>query len=357
MRIDRIETWKEAVPLTRPYSIASRTISDVELFFVRAVAEDGQVGLGSASPAEEVTGESTAACAEALDQLNLGTFAGRDLHELISLRRELESSHRDTPAARVAIEMSLYDLAARALGLPLVDLLGRCHDALPTSITIGIKDSIDEALSEADEYLRRGFLSLKIKIGRSLEQESELLERLRERVGSRTQIRVDANLGYDRRQTREFWTLVEKLNLELVEQPVPVETFNDLGDLPETYRRRLAADESLQNERDALELARQPPVCGIFNIKLMKCGGLSSARTIARIAEIAGLDLMWGCMDESVISISAALHTAYACPNTRFLDLDGSFDLARDPARDGFKLVEGRLHLLPKPGLGVELSA
>lgn len=356
MRIDRIETWKELVPLTRPYSIATRTISDVELFFVRVVAEDGRMGLGSASPAEEVTGESNTACATALDKSNLETLEGRDIRLLTSMCRDLESSHGDTPAARVAVEMSLHDLAARSLGLPLVDLLGRCHESIPTSITIGIKDTIEEALSEANEYLHRGFLSLKVKIGRSFEQESELLERLREQVGNRMQIRVDANLGYDLRQTGDFWRLVERLNLELVEQPVAVEKFSELVNLPDAFRQRLAADESLLTEHDALELARHPSVCGIFNIKLMKCGGLSSARAIARIAEIAGLDLMWGCMDESVISISAALHTAYACPNTRFLDLDGSFDLARDPARGGFKLVEGRLYLLDEPGLGVELS-
>ena len=355
MRITRIETWKEPVPLTRPYSISSRTIYDVELFFVRAISEDGRIGLGSASPAEEVTGETNAACEAALDPAQLAIFEGRDLRHLFAMSRDLEASHAATPAARVAVEMSLYDLASRVLDLPLVDVLGRCHDSLPTSITIGIKESIEEALDEADEYLRRGFVSLKVKIGRSFEQESELLERLRERVGDRASIRVDANLGYTRDQTIEFWPLVERLDLELVEQPVPIEVFDQLIDLPDAYRQRLAADESLQNENDAIALAMKPPACGIFNIKLMKCGGLSSARTIARIAEVAGLDLMWGCMDESAISISAALHTAYSCPNTRYLDLDGSFDLARDPARGGFDLVDGHLRLLDEPGLGVEL--
>lgn len=357
MRIARIETWKEPVPLTRPYSISSRTIRDVELFFVRVISEDGDIGLGSASPAEEVTGEGNSDCEAALDHDRLSTFEGRDLRHLTAMSRDLESSHRATPAARVAVEMALYDLASRALGLPLVEVLGRCHDSLPTSITIGIKESIEEALEEADEYLDRGFVSLKVKIGRSFEEECELLERLDERLGTRARIRVDANLGYTREQTLEFWPLVERLDLELVEQPVPVEVFGKLDGLPGAYRRCLAADESLQNERDAIALAQDPPACGIFNIKLMKCGGLSSARTIARIAEIAGLDLMWGCMDESAISISAALHTAYSCPNTRYLDLDGSFDLARDPALGGFELIDGQLRLMDAPGLGVELSA
>ena len=62
---------------------------------------------------------------------------------------------------------------------------------------------------------------------------------------------------------------------------------------------------------------------------------------------------MWGCNDESRISIAAALHVAFASPATRYLDLDGSFDLARDLAAGGFVLAEGMLRTAPGPGLGV----
>ena len=355
MKISQIETWAQPVPLTRPYSIASRTITDVDLFFVRLATPDGTVGLGCASPAQEVTGESQAACSAAMDMDRLWWLKGRDLVELSTICRRLERDFSATPAARVALEMALYDLAARQLARPLVDLLGRCHQALPTSITIGIKGSIEEALEEADEYLGRGFRSLKIKIGHCFERETELLDRLRDRVGEAIQIRVDANLGYSIEETERFWPVVQSLALELVEQPVAVDQFEALATLPEPYRDLLAADESLLDDRDAFRLASHPRSCGIFNIKLMKCGGLSTALGIAKLAELTGIDLMWGCMDESVISISAALHTAYACPNTRFLDLDGSFDLARDPARGGFDIVAGELRLLDVPGLGVEL--
>jgi L-alanine-DL-glutamate epimerase-like enolase superfamily enzyme len=61
-------------------------------------------------------------------------------------------------------------------------------------------------------------------------------------------------------------------------------------------------------------------------------------------------------MDESVIGIAAALHAAYASAATRTLDLDGSFDLARDPARGGFDVKDGCLSTLDAPGLGVELA-
>jgi L-alanine-DL-glutamate epimerase-like enolase superfamily enzyme len=87
----------------------------------------------------------------------------------------------------------------------------------------------------------------------------------------------------------------------------------------------------------------------------MKSGGISTGMGIAHVAELAGADLMWGCMDESLLSITAALHAAYAGPATRYLDLDGSFDLSRDPASDGFRLEKGCLRLPDAAGLGVRL--
>jgi L-alanine-DL-glutamate epimerase-like enolase superfamily enzyme len=123
--------------------------------------------------------------------------------------------------------------------------------------------------------------------------------------------------------------------------------------LPEKVRARLAADETLLDAHDALTLIEPPRACGIFNIKLMKCGGIHAARRIADIADSAGIELMWGCMDESIVSISAALHAALASPATRYLDLDGSLDLARDVVDGGFVLEDGTMRTTDRPGLGV----
>ena len=85
----------------------------------------------------------------------------------------------------------------------------------------------------------------------------------------------------------------------------------------------------------------------------MKAGGIREAQDIALIARHAGLSLFWGCNDESRVSISAALHAAYSCSNTRFLDLDGSFDLSKDLVEGGFLLREGCMYLSDQPGLGL----
>jgi len=87
----------------------------------------------------------------------------------------------------------------------------------------------------------------------------------------------------------------------------------------------------------------------------MKCGGIAPGLEIASMAQYAGIDLMWGCMDESIVSIAAALHAALASPATRYLDLDGSIDLARDLVKGGFVLENGWLCTTDRPGLGVTM--
>jgi L-Ala-D/L-Glu epimerase len=356
MKITAVESALEEFPLTRPYAIAGeQPIASVGNVVVRLRAAD-RAGLGSASPAERVTGESLESCAGALEPGALAWLVGRDVRTLPALCREAARRLPKNPAARAAIDVALHDLLAQALELPLVEVLGRAHAELPTSITIGIR-STEEALIEASEYVGRGFRVLKIKIGGALEEDLERLTRLRERIGRSVAIRVDANVGYDLEETARFFEATAKLDVEFVEQPVPRELFPRVRDLPRDWRRRIAADESLLDERDALALAAPEPACGIYNIKLMKCGGIEAARRIAAIAETAGVELMWGCMDESRISIAAALHAAFSSPATKYLDLDGSLDLARDVVGGGFTLENGVMRTTSASGLGLRSPA
>jgi L-Ala-D/L-Glu epimerase / N-acetyl-D-glutamate racemase len=356
MRIRAASARLEAFALTRPYAIAQQeAISEVDNVIVRLEALSGPTGWGAASPAENVTGETVASCREALSDEGLAWLVGRDVRTLPALCREARERMPLNPAARAAVDMALHDLLAQHLGVPLVEMLGRAHEELPTSITIGIKP-LDETLAEADEYLGRGFRVLKVKTGDALEEDLERLARLRERCGAGVTIRADANQGYTAQETARFFERTESLDIEFVEQPVARRALPSAARvLSPDQRRRVAADESLHDEKDALLLASPEPVCGIYNIKLMKCGGIDSARRIAAVAETAGIALMWGCMDESRISIAAALHAAFASPATRYLDLDGSLDLARDVADGGFTMDGGRMRTTDAPGLGIRI--
>ena len=355
MKIRRASSALEDFALTRPYTIAGQEpLSSVGNVIVRIETETGLIGLGAASPGEHVTGETLDACSKAIATESLAWLTGRDARTLPLLCREAATRTAGTPAARAAVDIALHDLLAQHVGVPLADMLGRAHEALATSITIGIKP-VSETLAEADEYLARGFRVLKVKIGDALDLDIERLTKLRERVGPGVTIRVDANVGYTIEETARFFERTAPLAIEFVEQPVPREAFEEIRTLTPRRRARIAADESLHDEKDALALAAPEPLCGIYNIKLMKCGGVRPALRIAAIAETAGVALMWGCMDESRISIAAALHAAFASPATRYLDLDGSLDLARDVVDGGFTLEDGVMRTTDAPGLGVRL--
>jgi L-alanine-DL-glutamate epimerase-like enolase superfamily enzyme len=191
-------------------------------------------------------------------------------------------------------------------------------------------------------------------LGKDVEEDIERMVKLREQFRKKFVIRIDANQGYNTAQTIEFYNRTKSLDIELIEQPLPAKAVEETKRLPEEIRKVIAADESLLTPKDAFELIKPPVASGIFNIKLMKCGGISQALKIADIGYVAGVDLFWGCNDESIVSITAALHTAFACANTRYIDLDGSLDLAKDEVKGGFILKDGIMYCSDKPGLGVE---
>lgn len=352
MKIKDIKIWSANLENTKPYTIAFKTTDLVMNAFVEITLQNGITGIGSGNPSEYVTGEHFEQTSNALQEKNLEFLIGRDIREVNQLFFEVLQKFPTTPAARAAIDIALYDALTKHLGIPLVKFLGQKIKSLPTSNTIGIKN-VEDTLKEAKEYDQRGFKILKVKLGMDLEEDIERLVKLREHFGKRMTIRIDANQGYTSNQTIDFYNRTKDLDIELIEQPVPAKAIDEMKAFPEEIRTKIAADESLLSPADALNLVTPPKAAGIFNIKLMKCGGVNQALKIADLALNAKVDLFWGCNDESIVSITAALHAAFSCSNTKYIDLDGSLDLGRDEVTGGFILKDGIMSCSDKPGLGV----
>lgn len=353
MKIKSVRSWCTDLGTTRPYTIAFKTVDEVFNAFVEITLDNGTSGIGAGNPSEYVTGEHLDQTNAALAESNLQFLVGRDIREINKLLHEILVRFPKNPAARAALDIALHDAFTRYLGVPLVKYLGQHLIELPTSITIGIK-SVAETMTEAAEYYDRGFRVLKLKLGIDLEEDIERIVKLREKYGNEFTIRIDANQGYTPQQAIDFFNRTASMDIELIEQPLTARDIDGLKGLPAPLRKVMAADESLLGPSDAWTLVKPPLAAGIFNIKLMKCGGISQALHIADIAALEGVELFWGCNDESVVSITAALHAAFACPHTRYIDLDGSLDLARDEVKGGFDLKDGVMRCLDKPGLGLE---
>lgn len=352
-KIRDINVWEADLGNTKPYTIAFKTVDQVRNAFVEIALDDGTTGIGSGNPSEYVVGESLSQCMEALQERNLEFLIGRDIREFNQLTFEVWTKFPKNPSARAALDIALHDAFTKYLGVPLVRFLGQKIESLPTSNTIGIKN-VEETLKEAADFIAQGFRILKVKLGKDLEEDIERLIKLRETFGNKVIIRIDANQGYTPGQTIDFYLKTKDLDIELIEQPLPAKAVLEMKNLPDEIKVKVAADESLITPEDAIGLIKPPFAAGIFNIKLMKCGGVSQALKIADIALHEGVDLFWGCNDESIVSITAALHAAFSCSKTKYIDLDGSLDLGNDVVKDGFILKDGMMSCSAKPGLGVE---
>lgn len=353
MKIKDIKIWSVDLQNTKPYTIAFKTTDLVMNAFVEITLDNGVTGIGSGNPSEYVTGEHFNDTKEVLQEKNIEFLIGRDIREANQLFFEILQRFPKNPAARAALDIAVYDALTKHLNIPLVKFLGQKIKSLPTSNTIGIKN-VQDTVKEAREYDQRGFKILKVKLGLNPEEDIERMVKLREEFGKRMIIRIDANQGYTTQQTIDFYNRTKHLDIELIEQPLPAKALDEIKALPEEIRTKIAADESLLSPADALKLVTPPKASGIFNIKLMKCGGVNQALKIADLAQNAKVDLFWGCNDESIVSITAALHAAFSCANTKYIDLDGSLDLGRDEVTGGFILKDGIMYCSDKPGLGVE---
>jgi len=352
MKIKSVKTWLQQLPLTKPYTIAYKTITDTEIVFLEILLENGITGIGAANPFAEVVGETPAITLANLQTDFVQQLVGRDIRLFNQLIDEALLQFPHLPGTIAAIDIALHDAFCQFIGIPVVDLYGRKIKAMPTSITIGIKEAA-EMLEEAKANFMAGFKVIKIKTGLDVEQDIERVSKLHEQFGNKMLIRVDANQGYSLENLQYFIQQTRRLSIELIEQPMAVGKEKELATLGEADRRLLAADETLLDASTALKLAHPPMPYGIFNIKLMKSGGIRGAREIGTIAANAGIGLFWGCNDESMVSIAAALHVAYSCSNTKYLDLDGSFDLSSDLVTGGFILKDGLMYCSEKPGLGL----
>lgn len=352
MKIKSIHVYSQTFALTRPYTIAYKTEHEANNLIVEIQTESGMRGLGAGSFAATLTGETLEDSIQCLQDV-IPSLENRDMLDFKFLIKECHNKLSCFPAASAALNIALYDLYGKILKKPLVAILGQTHQQLPTSITIGIKNVV-ETLKEAQEYVDRGFFILKVKLGHDLNEDIERLVKLREQYAQNIILRVDPNQGYIIDDLLLFIEKTEDLNIEMIEQPISVSRVDELLRLQRPYLKKIALDESVVTPHDALAMLSPQSRCGIFNVKLMKCGGIDPALKIAKIAHKANIDLMWGCMDESIISIAAALHTAFSCPATKYIDLDGSFDLANDIVTGGFTLKNGMMSPLNLPGLGVE---
>ncbi len=354
MTITQIGIFPFTFKLKNPYVIAYDSYDTASNVLVRIETASGLVGWGNAAPEAHVTGENIEQTKEILTALMAPALSGREARNIAEIEALLQTLAPNAPAARAAIDIALYDLLGQRAGLPLYQLLGGARQRILTSVTIGIT-TVEEGARQARELAQSGFRALKIKTGKDWKEDMERVKAIRDTAGATMALRVDANQGYSVQEALRFIRGVKDCQIEFIEQPTPANALGDLKILRDESAIPIMADESARSANDVLNLAFNK-IVDMVNVKLMKSGGILSAGHAVAVSAAGGLPVMLGCMDESRVSIAAALHLACALPGVLYADLDGAFDIVDDVAAGGFELQEGFLIPSDKPGLGIEVQ-
>ena len=267
-----------------PFIIARGGQSDYRTVWVRLKDGDGNEGWGEAAPTK-FYGETTETVLAALDTYR--THLLDDPFDLEEAERRWEELLHRNPAARAALSSALHDLVGKRLGVPLYRLWGLDPAKAPRStFTIGIDqpEKMRAKVREAEQYP-----ILKIKLG--TDRDVEILRTIRDTTDR--EIRVDANCGWTLKQTVRMLPVLEEFGVTVLEQPLPADQLDGLGEIRRRANIPVIADESCETAADI------PPLVGKvdgINIKLAKCGSLREAIRMIAIARAHGMTVMVGCM-------------------------------------------------------------
>ena len=359
MKIAGVRVIQADIPVERPHKMSFTTLEAVNFVFVRLETTDGHTGWGEAACLGGPTWseESSESIAATITRYIAPWLVGRDAAGIEVLVREMARRVQGNPFARAAVEMALWDLNGRAVGVPVHRLLGgRVRDRVPLSWSLAVADPSAE-IEEAKAKVARGHRIFKIKTAaRPVAEDVERVRRLREALGPDISLRVDANQGWDRPTALRAIRALEPYNVDFVEQPVPRWDYEGMAEIARRVDVPIMADESCFSPQDAMLIARLGGV-SILGLKLTKSAGLIGSMAIARIAEAAAMGCYVGCMIETSLGTAAYLHVALAAaPVTWGCELFGPLLLTGDVVRQPVRYADGAILALDGPGLGVEVD-
>jgi L-alanine-DL-glutamate epimerase-like enolase superfamily enzyme len=371
----RLEVRRRTFTLAQPYTASHGTLHEREVAIVRVIDADGADGFGEAAPLAPYDGVTMEAALAALERCREPLARHRHVQGAGAPQRVPGGDGARVrgpdaallaqcaaacavPQALAAIDIALWDLAARREGVPLAALLAallaapRAPAAPAVAVTVNASISALDRARASDEAARavaRGFRTLKVKIGHG--DDAGRVAAVRAATGAHVALRLDANGAFDVPRARATIEALAPAGLELVEEPVHgVAATRELRALVDT---RIAIDETAA-EPGALEPGVADAVC----LKVARCGGLTRLLAAARTVREGGAEVYLASTLDGPLGIAAALHAAAALAAARPLPACGLATLALfervSGAPEGLCAHDGAIAVPSGAGLGVE---
>ncbi|MGH2405597.1 MAG: mandelate racemase/muconate lactonizing enzyme family protein [bacterium] len=320
---------------------------------VRMTTDDGLVGYGECSGPPAVL-------SAAVNHL-APTVLGADLRKrnlLVTglMARALEEGPGGLlVAATGGIDIALWDLSAKALGVSLSTLLGGAvKTQVPVYAASIYLSPLDQAVQIARQFVSRGFHGLKIKVGLGVDDDLARVARIREAVGPDISLLLDANCAFDVKSAIALARRCAEYNISWFEEPVPAHDLEGCRAVRRAVLMPVAAGENL-HARHGFEPWLTRRAVDVAMPDLGRCGGLTEAIAVASMARACGIAISPHCWGSSV-ALAASVQLAAVLPHCRVLEYDAHPDPVRD-ALIGEALTPqaGAMTVPDRPGIGIEV--
>lgn len=326
--------------------------------------DDGLIGIGEMSDLQHLPRYHVDV--DELERTLREMLVGTDVRSINRVAATLEENfpqagyiYDKSRAIKCGVDMAMWDVAAKSVGLPVSDLLGgSVRDGVPIAYPIfrqqGPQD-VASSLETVQTQLDRGQHCFRVYVGRELDSDERFLREVRERFGDQITIKsLDFSNMLAPKDAARFVDRVRDVGFDLVESPAHS---GDLDGLVEACR--LIAEpvsEHVYGYDWALSLIQRRAVDAL-NVSVIAIGGITPVRRVFAIAEAAGIPCILGTTQELSIGTAAAAHVAMATPAVSLpSDPIGPLLYTTDVVVEPVRYEDGMLRVPPGPGLGIQLS-
>jgi L-Ala-D/L-Glu epimerase len=365
MLITKISWLRFRLPYVAPFATAYGVERAREGVLLRVTCEDGNTGLGEASPLPAFGGGTLADALREIAAL-APRLAGLELPEAEAMLAELPLDRAGVSAVACALDTALLDLRAQDAGVPLAALLAesltstarskpRTH--IPVNATVGAP-TIAAAQQAAQHAVARGFRCIKLKVGiaHSRAGELERIAAVRDAIGPRVDLRLDANGAWTVDDAIAIIRAAEEYRLELVEQPLAAEDLAGMARVRSAVATLIAADESVGTLAQAHSVVAAG-AADVLIVKPMMAGGVRPALATVELARQNGLRAIVTTTIDAGVAVAAAAHLAAILPDPPLPSgLATGALLAGELIAPPLAIDEGVMFLPGRPGLGIQLD-
>jgi L-alanine-DL-glutamate epimerase-like enolase superfamily enzyme len=344
-RIESVHFFRVKSPLSQPIADATHTISDITFIVVRLTLASGLTGDGHLLAFHYSPGAIAGTVTDIREYV-----VGRPVYETGKLAADwnFNTEYFGSPGlqrwALGLVNVAMWDAWAKSLGQPIWKLFGTQHARVPVYGSGGwLSYSTEELLAEAKAYVQRGFRAVKIKVGSpDVEQDIERLTKVREAVGPRVQIMMDANQGLDYPRALRLAHAAQPIGIGWFEEPFPNTDFEQYAQLRANSALALAMGEREYDTTALRELISRRAI-DLWQPDILRLGGVEGWRASAALAQAYGIPVLPHYYKEYDVPLLCTIDRAYGAE---------SFDWAEGVIDHHLTIKDGYAYPIDRPGWG-----